>query len=282
MNDMAFRPYRTIEARRIAGALGAEITGVDLASGFGDEVMCDIRQALLDHCVIFFRDQVLTPEQQIAFARRWGEIYLFPLSPGLPGHPEILEIKKTPEEEKNVGNAWHTDQMFAPKPVMATILYAKQVPPYGGDTMWSNQYLAYDTLSDGMKRLVEGLKTTCSVLDVARNGGGNFNMDAPVNNKTVSHHPLVRTHPETGRRALYIGNHARSFEGMTPEESKPLLDYLIGHSTRPENICRFRWSAGTLTVWDNRCTQHYAINDYPNETRLMHRVCIAGDTPTFS
>ena len=155
MNDMAFPPYRTIEAKRIAGALGAEITGVDLASGFGDEVMRDIRQALLDHYVIFFRDQVLTPEQQIAFARRWGEIYLFPLSPGLPGHPEILEIKKTPEEEKNVGNAWHTDQMFAPKPVMATILYAKQVPPYGGDTMWSNQYQAYDTLSDGMKRLVE-------------------------------------------------------------------------------------------------------------------------------
>jgi taurine dioxygenase len=279
MNDVQGRPYRRIEASRLAGSLGAEITGVDLSAALSDEVMTEVRQALLDHLVIFFREQTLTPDQQVAFARRWGDIHYFPLSPGLPGHPEILEIRKTPEEEKNVGNQWHTDQMFAPKPAMATMLYAKQVPAYGGDTMFSNQYAAYDALSDAMKHMLEGLKTVCSVLDVARNGGGNYNADAPVNNKTVSAHPLLRTHPETGRRALYIGNHARSFEGMTEAESKPLLDYLIAHSTRPETTCRFRWRERSLAIWDNRCTQHFAINDYPAETRIMHRVTICGDVP---
>lgn len=279
MNDMTFHPYRTIEAHRLAGSLGAEITGVDLASDFSDEVMRDVRQALLDHLVIFFRDQTLTPEHQIAFAKRWGEIYVFPLSPGIEGYPEILEIKKTPEEERNVGNEWHTDQMFAPRPVMATILYARQVPAYGGDTQFSNQYLAYESLSPKMQEMAASLRTRCSVLDVQRNGGGNFNMGAPVNNRTVSAHPLVRTHPETGRRSLYIGGHARSFDGMTEEESKPLIDYLIAHSTRPEKVCRFRWRNGSLAIWDNRCTQHYAINDYPNETRVMHRICVAGDAP---
>jgi taurine dioxygenase len=273
------RQYRWIETSRIAGSLGAEITGVDLSGDFGYDVMNEIRLALLDHLVIFFRDQTITPAQQVAFARRWGDIHYFPLSPGLDGYPEILEIKKTPDEEKNVGNHWHTDQMFAPKPAMATMLYAKQVPAYGGDTMFSNQYAAYDALSDGMKQMLAGLKTVCSVLDVQRNGGGNYNADAPVNNKTVSAHPLIRTHPEIRRRALYIGNHARSFEGMTEEESKPLLDYLISHSTRPEAICRFRWRDGSMAIWDNRCTQHFAINDYPNETRLMHRITIAGDAP---
>jgi taurine dioxygenase len=280
MTELLNRPYRTIEATRLAGSLGAEISGVDLATDFGDEVMKEIRQALLDHLVIFFRDQKLTPVQQIAFARRWGEIYFYPLSPGLEGHPELLEIKKTPEEEKNVGGEWHTDQQFAPAPAMATILYAKQVPSYGGDTMFANQYLAYDTLSKGMKRMLEGMNTVCSILD-QRNAGSSYNVNAPVNNKTVTAHPVIRTHPETGRKALYIGGHARRFEDMTEEESKPLLNYLMQHSTRAEAICRFRWRDGSMAVWDNRCTQHYAINDYPDETRVMHRALITGDAPFY-
>lgn len=262
--DVAVRPYCPIQVHPIAGALGAEISGIDLATDFSDETMRDIRQALLDHLVIFFRDQTLTPEQQVAFSRRWGEIFLFPLSPGIHGYPEIIEVKKTPEDETNVGNAWHTDQQWTSKPVMASILYAQQVPEYGGDTMFSNQYLAYESLSDGMKRLVEGLTTVCR---------------AYRDESAEAQHPLVRTHPETGRRALYIGHHVRRFDGMTEDESKPLFEYLTAHSTKPENVCRFRWRPGSLTVWDNRCTQHLAINDYPNDTRLMHRVCVAGDTP---
>ncbi len=288
MTGLRNRPYRWIEAHRIAGSLGAEVSGVDLSGNFDGEVMNEIRAALLDHQVIFFRDQKLTPAQQVAFARRWGDIYYFPLAPGLDGHPEILEVKKTPEEEKNVGNFWHTDQMFVEKPAMVTILYAKQVPAYGGDTMFSNQYMAYDTLSDGMKRLVEGLKTVSFSAHLKRgadgkdeygSGGTSIKVQAPVNTKMSNPHPLVRTHPETGRKALFMGAHVKYFEGMTEEESKPLIDYLMRHSTRPELTCRFRWRDGSLTVWDNRCTQHLAINDYPDDTRIMHRITIAGDAP---
>jgi taurine dioxygenase len=281
---------RTLTARPIAGSLGAEITGVDLGSDFHDDVMREIRQALLDHLVVFFRDQALTPAQQVAFARRWGDIHYFPLSAGIDGHPEILEVKKTPEEEKNIGNYWHTDQMFAPKPAMVTILYAKQVPEYGGDTMFSNQYRAYEALSPGMKGMLAGLRTVSRSSHIRigadgreeyDSGGTSIKVHAPVNQKMTSEHPVVRTHPETGRRALFMGGHVFRFDGMSEEESRPLIDYLMRVSTREENTCRFRWRTGSLAIWDNRCTQHLALNDYPNETRVMHRITIAGDEPYY-
>jgi taurine dioxygenase len=288
MRDIQQRSYRFIATHPIAGSLGAEISGVDLATDFDDDVMGEIRSALLDHLVIFFRDQALTPAQQIAFARRWGDIHYFPLSSGLEGYPEILEVKKTPEDEKNVGNFWHTDQMFTPKPAMVSILYAKQVPAYGGDTMFSNQYMAYDTLSDGMRRMLAGLKTVSSSAHMKRgadgkseygSGGTSIKVHAPVDTQMTSAHPVIRTHPETGRRALFMGTHVHNFEGMTDEESRPLIDYLMRHSTRAEATCRFRWRSGSMSIWDNRCTQHLALNDYPDETRIMHRVTIAGDAP---
>ena len=281
--------YRFLEVERIAGSLGAEIGGVDLSQELPDEVIAEIRQALLENLVIFFRDQKLTPARQLAFARRWGEIHLHPYMQGMDDYPEILEIVKTPQDKKNFGGSWHSDQMFTAKPAMGTILYGKQIPSAGGDTLWTNQYLAYESLSEGMRRMLDPLKAVSKGDNFSSHDGKtrkeyyadkiSMKVRDPGSTQTVTTHPLVRTHPETGRKALFIGGHVHRFEDMTEQESKPLIDFLMQHSTRPEFTCRFRWASGSLAFWDNRCTQHFAINDYPAETRIMHRVTICGDTP---
>ncbi len=288
MDGMSTLRNHTIETHPIAGSLGAIVTGVDLSRPMDGRILAALRAALLDHLVIFFRDQDLRPAAQLEFARHWGEIHLHPFMAGMPDHPEVLEIRKTPADKRNFGGSWHTDQMFSPKPAMGTMLYAKQVPSVGGDTMFSNQYLAYDALSDGMKRMASRLNAVC-VGDKKRGGISRIAYNAatiamttvepPKDVQTTSVHPVVRTHPETGRKSLYIGNHVHYFEGMTEAESQPLIDYLRAHSVRPEFTCRFRWQNGSLAFWDNRCTQHFAINDYPAETRVMHRVTIRGDAP---
>ncbi|MGE0226340.1 MAG: TauD/TfdA dioxygenase family protein [Acetobacteraceae bacterium] len=288
MDGMRNTTYRYIETTPISGALGAEVSGVDLSQDLPEDVLAEIRVALLDHLVIFFRDHSLTPQRQLAFARNWGEIHLHPFMAGMPDCPEVLEIRKTPADKRNFGGSWHTDQMFSPKPAMGTILYAKHVPSVGGDTMFSNQYLAYDALSDGMKQMLSRMRGVC-VGDKKRGGVSRMDYNAatiamktvepPKDVQTTSMHPLVRTHPETGRKSLYIGNHVQYLEGMTEEESRPLIDYLRAHSVRPEFTCRFHWRNGSLAFWDNRCTQHFAVNDYPAETRLMHRVTVCGDMP---
>jgi len=288
MDGMQNAPYRFIETHPIAGSLGAEVSGVDLSQDLPDAVIAELRAALLAHQVIFFRDQDLTPQRQLAFAKRWGEIHLHPFMAGMEDCPEVLEIRKTPSDKRNFGGSWHTDQMFSPQPAMGTILYAKQVPSVGGDTMFSNQYLAYDALSDGMKAMLAGLRGVC-VGDKKRGGIPRLAFNAatiamktiepPKDVQTTSLHPLVRTHPETGRNSLYIGSHVHNLEGMTEAESAPLIQFLRDHSARPEFLCRFRWQNGSLAFWDNRCTQHFAINDYPAETRVMHRVTVRGDTP---
>jgi len=290
MNAPRNTQYQHISTHRIAGSLGAEIEGVDLSKDLPDEVMTEIRAALLDNLVICFRNQSITPEQQLAFAHRWGDIHLHPFMEGMADHPEILAVIKRPTDKKNFGGSWHTDQMFSPSPAMGTMLYAKEVPSAGGDTMFTNQYLAYEALSDGMKRIADQLRTVC-VGDNFRAANGlsrkeryarqmsEMKVKDPGNVQTTSVHPLVRTHPETGRKALYIGGHVQHFDGMTEEESDPLINYFKQHSIRPEFTCRFRWETGSLIFWDNRCTQHFAINDYPAETRIMHRITIAGDQP---
>ncbi len=288
MDGMRNSQYRYIETRKIAGSLGAEISGVNLADDLDDAVIAEIRAALLDNLVVFFRDQDLSPERQLAFAKRWGEIHLHPFMVGMSDIPEVLEIRKTPADKRNFGGSWHTDQMFSPKPAMGTMLYAKQVPSVGGDTMFSNQYLAYDALSDGMKRMLGRMKGVC-VGDKKRGGKSRLDFNAatiamktvapPPDVQTTSVHPVVRTHPETGRKSLYIGSHVHWFEGMSEEESAPLITFLREHSARPEFLCRFRWQNGSMAFWDNRCTQHFAINDYPAETRVMHRITIRGDMP---
>ncbi|MGA9865009.1 MAG: TauD/TfdA family dioxygenase [Acetobacteraceae bacterium] len=290
MNQMRNSVYRHLEVTPISGSGGAEIGGVDLARDLPGDVLDEIRAALLGHQVIFFRDQRLTDDQLLAFAQCWGEIHLHPFMEGMPDHPEILEIVKRPTDKKNFGGAWHTDQMFAPRPAMGTMLYALEVPSAGGDTMFTNQYLAYESLSPAMRAMLDPLRTVC-IGDRSKRSGGPSRKDLypttmasmkgkdPGDVQTDSIHPLVRTHPETGRKALYIGGHVQAFEGMTDEESAPLIAFLMAHSIRPEFTCRFRWRTGSLAFWDNRCTQHFAVNDYPAETRIMHRVTVCGDVP---
>ena len=282
--------FRRIALEPVSGNLGAIIKGVDLAT-LNDETFAEIHQAWLDYSVIFFREQKLSPLQQIDFAKRFGEIHFHPYMRGLDDHPEILEIIKEPGDDYTFGAVWHTDQMFNPEPAKATMLYAHEVPQSGGDTQFSNQYLAYETLSDPMKGILKNLKTL-NVGDGFRRGVGKVNrkdryasnpkMQAkirePGNLPTEAVHPLVRTHPETGRKSLYIGSHTQNLYGFNESEADTLIDFLRDHSTRPEFTCRFRWEVGSLALWDNRCVQHQALADY-NERRRMHRITIAGDTP---
>jgi taurine dioxygenase len=290
MNAPLNARYRHLDVQKISGALGADVRGVNLAEPVSDEILAEIRAALLDNLVIAIRGQDITPAQQLAFARRWGDIHLHPFVEGMPDYPEILAIIKRPTDKKNFGGSWHTDQMFSPAPAMGTMLYAKEVPSAGGDTMFANLYLAYESLSDGMKALAGQLRTVC-VGDNFKAANGESRKERyarqmsemktkdPGNVQTTSIHPLVRTHPETGRKALYIGGHVQSFENMTDDESQPLIDFFMKHAIRPEFTCRVRWETGTLTFWDNRCTQHFAVNDYPAETRIMHRITVQGDVP---
>jgi taurine dioxygenase len=288
--------YRRIEVKPIAGALGAEIGGVNLGR-LDDATFDEIKAAWLEHLVVFFRDQNITPEHQIAFAKRFGDIHHHPFMKGMEDYPDILEIIKEEGDTKAFGEVWHTDQMFNPEPATATILYAKETPDAGGDTLFANMYLAYETLSEPMKAMLQGLRTF-NVGDrkklmqgdmIAVGPGadgryaGNEKMSAKVRDpgalRTEASHPLVRTHPETRRKALYISNHTQTLDGFKPSEARPIIEYLRAHAVEPEHTCRFRWQVGSMAIWDNRCTQHRALNDYPGKRRRMHRITIAGDTP---
>ncbi len=282
--------YQHITVTPIAGSLGAEIGNVDLAADNPEGVYTEIHRALLENLVIFFRDQNITSDQQLAFARRWGNLHQHPFMKGMEDYPDILEIKKLPTDKKNFGGGWHSDQMFASRPAMGTILLARETPDAGGDTLFANMYDAYDALSDGMKKMLAGMKAVSSGDNFKQDGGksrkevyGQYHTmqvrDPDPKERTTNAHPVVRTHPETGRKALYAGGHWRHFEGMTEAESEPLMTFLREHSTRPEFTCRFRWRPGSIAFWDNRCTQHFAIDDYPGKTRVMHRITVCGDEP---
>jgi alpha-ketoglutarate-dependent taurine dioxygenase len=276
--------YRTLQVRRIAGALGAEIEGADLAKPLGDEQAAEIRRAWLDNLVLFFRDQPLTPDQFLAFARRLGTPIEYPFVKGIDGFPEIIEVKKLEHERINFGGIWHSDTAYLTEPPMASMLLAREVPPVGGDTLFANMYLAYDALSNGMKRLLSDLRAvnSSSRADVTRTREDRVKTGGREAARTeyVAEHPVVRTHPETGRKALYVNiAHTARFVDMTEEESAPLLSYLYQHQVRPEHTCRFVWRPGSLALWDNRCVQHNPINDYHGYRRLMHRITLAGDTP---
>ena len=287
--------YRRIEVKPIAGALGADIGNVDLGN-LDDETFGEIKTAWLEHLVVFFHRQNISPEQQIALARRFGEIHHHPFMKGMDQYPDILEIIKEEGDTKAFGEVWHTDQMFNPKPAKATMLYAKETPDAGGDTMFANMYLAYETLSEAMKEMLKSIRTwnvgdrkklqkNGAMGPPARDGrySGNEKMAAKVRDpgelQTECAHPIVRTHPETGRKALYIGSHTQTLDGFTDGEARPILDFLAEHAIQPEFTCRFRWEVGSLAIWDNRCTQHRALNDYPGKRRRMHRITIAGDAP---
>jgi len=265
-----------VEIRRIAGALGAEILGVDLSRDFPQD---EIRRAFLEHQVVFFRDQALDAAQFMAFARAMGKPIEYPFVKGLPGFPEVIEVKKLEHERHNFGGIWHSDTAYLEEPPMGSMLLAREIPPYGGDTEFASQYLAYEALSEGMKGLLSGLAAVnaSSKADVTRT---REDMVKEQTQKYEAEHPVVRTHPETGRKALYVNlGHTVRFAGMTEEESAPLLEFLFRHQVKPEFTCRFQWRVGSLAFWDNRCVQHNPINDYHGHRRVMHRITLAGDRP---
>ena len=276
----------SIEVRPIAGALGAEIRGIDLSESLSDEQFDTVHRAFLDHQVIFFRDQALDPGSHKELGRRFGDLNIHGYYEALPGHPEILPVLKEPEATENIGGVWHSDVTYLPEPALGSILYALEVPPAGGDTMFASQYRAYESLSDGMKEMLEGLRAIHSsdlFTNKARRDAANATRTtklAEVNETIESSHPVIRTHPETGRKCLFVNRpFTRRIDGWTAEESRPLLDYLYEQAARPEFTCRFRWRQGSIAFWDNRCTQHYALNDYQGYRRTMHRVTLEGDRP---
>jgi len=272
------------EVRPIAGAIGAELHGVDLGGDLSDATVAAIRQALLDHLVIFFRDQDLPPERFLALARRFGTPIEYPFVKGIEGFPEIINVAKLEHETVNFGGVWHADTTYLQQPPMATLLVAREVPEVGGDTLFANQYLAYETLSPRLRELLAGLEgvSSSAKADASRTREDRIRSDgsADARRLLVAEHPAARTHAETGRRALYVNRaHTVGFAGMTEEESAPLLEYLFRHQIRPEFTCRFRWTPGALAIWDNRCAQHYAVNDYAGHRRIMQRITLAGGVP---
>jgi taurine dioxygenase len=275
---------QSLQIQPVAGALGAEISGVDLARDLAPETVGAIRRAWHDHLVLFFRDQPLPPARFLAFARSFGEPIEYPFVKGLPDFPEIIPVLKLETEKINFGGVWHSDTTYLDVPPMASMLVAREVPPVGGDTLFANMYLAWETLSDGLQRLLLPLRAVASSskADASRTREDRIkdSARADAREEYVATHPVVRVHPETGRRALYVNvAHTVRFEGMTVEESAPILGYLFAHLTRPELTCRFRWRPGSIAFWDNRCAQHNAINDYHGHRRSMHRITLAGDKP---
>jgi taurine dioxygenase len=265
----------TLRIRPLTGTVGAEVEGIDLGKPLAGDDFARLREAFLKHCMLVFRGQHLAPEGHVAFARLWGEPVVTAMLANLQlaGHPEIVRIAKIPKATSST-EAWHYDGPFTPVPPKLTILSA-QVIPVGGDTMWTNQYEAYDRLSAGMKRILSGVRVHFRGLRLARMQG------VPLDQAPHAVHPLIRTHPETGRKAIYIGHsdNVECFEDMTREETMPLLDYLYRHCTQPDNIYRQMWRAGDAVMWDNRCTMHYAVHDYGEQDRVLNRITLRGEVP---
>lgn len=271
-----------LEVTPIAGALGAEIGGADLSRPLDAAAAALIRQALLDHLVIFFAGQKLTPTLLLAFSRLLGEPLAYPQLQGLAEEPLVTAVTKLEHERVNFGGVWHTDTSYLERPPMASLLYAVELPPYGGDTLFANQYLAYERLSAGLRRTLAGLSAvyTSTKPAVARTREERLRERGVQAKALTAEHPVVRTHPQTGRKALYVNpGHTARFAGWSEAESRPLLDYLFRRQVEPELTCRYRWRPGALAIWDNRCTLHLPLNDYHGFRRVMHRVTLAGERP---
>ena len=269
----------TIDVRPLGPAVGAEISGLDLAEPLAPPALATVKDALAEHGVVFFRNLSLTESQHIALARQFGEINVNRFFGHAEGYPEIALVVKEPNQTKNIGGGWHTDHSYDEIPALGSMLYAREIPPRGGDTLFASMYAAYDALSDGLKRTLDGLRGVHSsrhVFGVKRGDleGRIGNYDAATQDAT---HPVVITHPESGKKALYVNpGFTVGFDGWTADESRPLLEYLYRHAARPEFTYRFQWREGSLAFWDNRATWHYALNDYQGERRLLHRITIDG------
>ena len=278
-----------IQVMPLSGALGAEISGVDLSPSLEDAVFAQIQAALLDHSVIVLRDQQLTPEAQIAFSRRFGELDIHPIVNSMEGYPEVVRVLKPAGESASFGTGWHSDNSFFECPSLGTVLYGVTVPPYGGDTLFASMERAYDALSDTMKGWLDGMTAVHSAAiayDPRTTGKEKYEGNAPITyrfSETIDdevEHPIVRTHPETGRKSIFVNQmFTQRVVGLTNGESAAVLSFLYEHCTCPDFTCRLSWQPGSLTVWDNRCVQHYALDDYHEFERVMHRVTIRGDRP---
>ena len=267
------------EIRPLTPGIGAEIHGVDLCTPLDDATHERIHQALLDHLVVFFRDQQMSPDQHVAFGRRFGDLHIHPSAPCVDGRPELMEIHADGSSPFAEGTAWHTDVSCDEEPPMGSILHLTTVPEMGGDTLFANMYAAYDALSETMKAVLDPLEALHTD-EVHRNryehvGGGLRRDERPT-----AVHPVIRTHPETGRKLIYVNQpFTQSIVGMTQAESDALLNFLYAHVANPRFHCRFRWERNSVAFWDNRCTQHHATWDYYPQVRSGIRVTIAGDKP---
>lgn len=273
-----------MQVKKIAGALGAEILSVDLSRGVSDNLAREVRKVLLDHQVIFLKKQNLTPQQFLDFATAMGEPIEYPFVKGLAGFPYIIEVKKLEHERLNFGGIWHSDTTYLDEPPMGSMLLSREVPPFGGDTIFANQYLAYDSLSSVMKNILEGLIgiSSSARADVSKTREDRIKSDGndSAPQEFQAEHPIVRTHPETSRKALYVNiAHTTGIKGMLEEESAPILAYLFQHQVKPEFTCRFNWEPNAIAFWDNRCTQHNPVNDYHGYRRVMQRITLKGDKP---
>ena len=285
VSDAVTTGYRILEVTLLSTAVGAEVRGIDIAAGIDDAGFAELRRAFVEHGVIFLREQDLTPAQHLAFAERWGAINVNRFFRATDADPRIAEVRKEPGQKTNIGSIWHTDHSYDQVPAMGSILYAREVPRVGGDTLFAGMYAAYAALSDGLKTMLLNLRAWHSSRHVFGEAahaelepeelGGRLGNTAAATQDAL--HPVVIRHPLSGRSALYVNSDFTvRFDGWSDEESRPLLEYLYAHATRPEFTCRFRWRAGSLAIWDNRATQHLALNDYHGERRLMHRITIDG------
>jgi taurine dioxygenase len=273
-----------MQVRKIAGALGAEISGVDLTQPISAALAAEIREVFLQHEVIFMRKQALSPQQFLDFAHAMGEPVEYPFVKGIEGFPHIIEVKKLEHEKVNFGGIWHSDTTYLETPPMGSMLLAREIPPFGGDTLFASQYAAYEALSDTMQRLLDGLQgiNSSAKADVSKTREDRLKSDgkASAPKDFTNSHPVVRTHPETGRKALYVNvAHTSGIEGLTDAESASLLNFLFQHQVKPEFTCRWAWKKDDIAFWDNRCTQHNPINDYHGYRRVLNRITLKGDKP---
>ena len=275
-----------IQIRPSGGGVGAFIDGIDLGHDLSDNIVGALRDALGTHGVLFFRDQDMAPEDQIAFAEKFGPINVNRFFAHVDGYPKIAEVLKEPHQKKNIGGGWHTDHTYDTEPAMGSMLLARETPPQGGDTMYASTCRAYETLSDGFKKLLDGLNATHSSRHVfgpqaryVRKGedtAGRLGNNEAATQDAV--HPLVISHPISGRKSIYVNpGFTTGIEGWTDAEAEPFLKILYDHIAKPEHTYRFQWAPGSLAFWDNRATWHYAVNDYHGERRLMHRITIEGE-----
>lgn len=272
----------TLTVLPLTPAIGAEVTGIDLAAPRPGDVDA-VRDALTRHQVLFFRDQpLLEPDAQVAFARAFGELHTHPAAPQMDRHPEVFVIHAHRESRVANGNGWHTDVSCDEEPPMATLLQLHVLPSTGGDTLFSSMYAAYESLSERLRAFIATLTATHASEHVYRGRYADRGVDDTNRTYPSAVHPVVRTHPWSGRQALYVNpSFTTRINELTADESQALLDYLYRHQQRPEFQVRFRWTQNAVAFWDNRCTQHFALWDYWPEERKGHRVTIRGERPYY-